>query len=476
MEDRNLNIELEKVPVGGSISGYIKSPISGDIAILPGATVNISMAGYSNETTSSEEGFYFMEGIPAGTAYALTVSEYRHEMTAVTVAIRDGETTSRNITLTERDMSITIEPSDSAEAIPVNQTFQIEFPRMPDPDSVLLTLENRTSTVPIIVILMTNYSQIMISPKVPLIYNMQYNLTLSSGVLDNDTKELLVWRDLIWTYMTEMQPIGDVVTDPAKDSLDVPLDKVIILSFDIAINRSTFSVSFNNMDRIVDHISFNVHFNYSIIWNESGRTGTQVKIGHELLEYSTRYSLELSSTLKDIYGRNVLEEPLTVEFTTVEEPDSDDDGVVDSQDTFPEDPLEWSDFDNDGVGDNSDKFPADSNEWDDLDGDGIGDNADTDDDGDQIPDAWELSNGLDPTDPSDAFEDDDNDGYDNIEEYLEDTDPQDKSDHPEEGSGIDSNMIIIIIAIILIVIVVIVAVLFMMGVIGGRKGESLEEE
>ena len=112
-------------------------------------------------------------------------------------------------------------------------------------------------------------------------------------------------------------------------------------------------------------------------------------------------------------------------------------------DLFPNDPRDWEDMDADGVGDNSDKFPTDTAEWDDLDGDGIGDNADTDDDGDQIPDNWELSNGLDPTDPADAFEDDDDDGFDNIEEYLEDTDPQDKEDHPEDSSGIDSNLIII---------------------------------
>jgi len=56
--------------------------------------------------------------------------------------------------------------------------------------------------------------------------------------------------------------------------------------------------------------------------------------------------------------------------------DSDEDGVSDVSDAFPDDPSEWGDIDADGVGDNSDAFPKDSSETADSDGDGVGDNAD----------------------------------------------------------------------------------------------------
>jgi len=56
--------------------------------------------------------------------------------------------------------------------------------------------------------------------------------------------------------------------------------------------------------------------------------------------------------------------------------DSDNDGVIDDEDTFPLDSAEYRDTDGDGVGDNADQFPADSNEWLDSDGDGVGDNSD----------------------------------------------------------------------------------------------------
>ncbi|MBA46078.1 MAG: hypothetical protein CMB31_05775 [Euryarchaeota archaeon] len=55
--------------------------------------------------------------------------------------------------------------------------------------------------------------------------------------------------------------------------------------------------------------------------------------------------------------------------------DSDGDGVLDSEDAFPNDSQESVDSDGDGVGDNADVFPDDPNESADSDGDGIGDNA-----------------------------------------------------------------------------------------------------
>ena len=70
--------------------------------------------------------------------------------------------------------------------------------------------------------------------------------------------------------------------------------------------------------------------------------------------------------------------------------DSDNDGVVDAEDAFPNDPLETADTDNDGVGDNADAFPNDSSETLDTDSDGIGNNTDPDDDGDGVNDDEEL--------------------------------------------------------------------------------------
>ncbi|MBV1905031.1 MAG: hypothetical protein KUG75_03060 [Pseudomonadales bacterium] len=84
-----------------------------------------------------------------------------------------------------------------------------------------------------------------------------------------------------------------------------------------------------------------------------------------------------------------------------------------------------NDTDGDGVNNDIDAFPSDPNESADTDGDGTGNNADPDDDGDGMPDSFEIDNGLDTLNSADALLDADNDGATNLQEYQADTDPND---------------------------------------------------
>jgi len=69
-----------------------------------------------------------------------------------------------------------------------------------------------------------------------------------------------------------------------------------------------------------------------------------------------------------------------------EDPDIDNDNIVNEQDAFPFNPLESKDTDGDRVGDNTDVFINDPDESGDLDLDSLGDNADPDDDNDGVID------------------------------------------------------------------------------------------
>jgi chitinase len=84
--------------------------------------------------------------------------------------------------------------------------------------------------------------------------------------------------------------------------------------------------------------------------------------------------------------------------------------------------VPFVDSDGDGVADSQDAFPLDPAETMDTDGDGIGNNADLDDDGDGMPDAWEIVNHLDPL-VDDANGDLDGDQLTNLEEYKGGTSP-----------------------------------------------------
>ncbi len=76
------------------------------------------------------------------------------------------------------------------------------------------------------------------------------------------------------------------------------------------------------------------------------------------------------------------------------------------------------DTDGDGVMDSNDVFPNDSAEWLDTDNDGIGNNADSDDDNDGLTDVYEISQGLNPLNGEDVGYDPDGDGLSNAEELL----------------------------------------------------------
>ena len=75
---------------------------------------------------------------------------------------------------------------------------------------------------------------------------------------------------------------------------------------------------------------------------------------------------------------------LNCNTTLIEDTDDDNDGYLDTDDVFPEDPNEWSDNDMDGIGDNAetdddndlvpdvfDEFPLDDSAWNDSDDAGI---------------------------------------------------------------------------------------------------------
>ncbi len=139
------------------------------------------------------------------------------------------------------------------------------------------------------------------------------------------------------------------------------------------------------------------------------------------------------------------------------DPDTDDDGYIDSRDDLPENKDEHldsdkdgtgnnadTDDDNDGVADDDDAFPLDKSESVDTDGDKIGNNADTDDDNDGVADADDAF-ALDPTEDTDtdkdgtgdnADTDDDNDGVADDDDAF----PLDKSESVDtDGDGVGDN-------------------------------------
>ncbi len=123
---------------------------------------------------------------------------------------------------------------------------------------------------------------------------------------------------------------------------------------------------------------------------------------------------------------------------TIVDVDTDNDGVFDSEDAFPNDPNETTDSDNDGVGDNADAFPNDPNETTDSDSDGVGDNADVfpndssetaDSDMDGVGDNADAF----PNDPTETADSDMDGVGDNADAFP--NDPNESADSDMDGVG-----------------------------------------
>lgn len=104
--------------------------------------------------------------------------------------------------------------------------------------------------------------------------------------------------------------------------------------------------------------------------------------------------------------------------------DSDGDGILDRNDAFPKNPLEWTDTDRDGIGNNADT---------DDDNDGILDACDVDTNGDGIPD---NGSDMDADGINDGCDTDkDGDGVNNISDNCPNSPNSDQADRDRDGKG-----------------------------------------
>ncbi|MGB1818289.1 MAG: hypothetical protein ACPHK2_01585, partial [Candidatus Poseidoniaceae archaeon] len=250
---------------------------------------------------------------------------------------------------------------------------------------------------------------------------------LVNGTEDNDGDGCMNHEDAFPEDETEQADSdGDGIGDNADPEPDVPLD--------------------TDNDGFPDRPGYNDSDDCPMIWGNStvNLTGCVDTDGDGLADSEDDFPLDpLRAKDEDLDGFDDVLDDACPEIngnSTLDRqgcPDQDGDGFSDDGDAFPDDSDEWSDSDNDGVGNNTDAFPHDANETKDSDGDGVGDNADAfpndgnetkDSDNDGIGDNEDLFPWL------NNFNDTDNDGIEDISDDFP-NDPTQWFDDDGDGYG-----------------------------------------
>ncbi|MGA1822129.1 MAG: carboxypeptidase regulatory-like domain-containing protein [Thermoplasmatota archaeon] len=496
-EVRRIDIEMAPLPEGVRVSGWVSGSFDGVTEPLQGAFIGLAGSEFTGTTSTDEDGFYEFTDVPPSGLHVLNFTAPYHQSREKDVMIREGDSIIVNMTLFELPMNIRLIPHPDAGDIPVDSLFTLTFPSPVNISSVNTALRGKDADVGTTMVLDSNMTSVSIHPRKNLMFNSDYELLLDPGVISTGSK-VLVWRPIIWSFHTEKQDLGRITTFPAPDSRDLPVNISLEITFGIALNMSTFAHSLMVRNPVEIPIDTSIEYRLLVDNDDSGRTVTKITIdpASDLL-YGKSYVLIVNRTVRDAYGRSVLQENLILEFSTTAEPDSDGDGVLDSNDAFPNDPAASVDSDGDGYPDEwnpgyngslinpdlyLDAFPNDPSAWRDTDGDGkpdflVGESTtglvkDDDSDGDGMDDEWEILYGLDPYDSSDAYIDTDGDGRFNIDEYIDGTDPTDESSVKKDE--LDNGYLILTAVIIIILVIIAGTVIFF--VLKGRAGPREHEE
>jgi parallel beta-helix repeat protein len=229
------------------------------------------------------------------------------------------------------------------------------------------------------------------------------------------------------------QPIGGILVKP-KDNADGLLSGNYITDSNGVVNYILLPYFVENFTTKTEFTPFNISASTTI---SSGFTHTDAVLSQSI--------------------------SITVKLFT----DTDGDGILDADDSFPEDPNEWMDTDLDGVGDNGDAFPNDPNEQTDTDSDGVGNNGDdfpsdsaasVDSDGDGYPESWNTNKSK--ADSTTGLELDE---FPNDSSEWKDSDSDGIGDNSDFLPSLHNTVFILIIVVIIVIIIILTIVMSRRG-------------
>ncbi len=222
-------------PDSGNITGTVTDYIT-DIPVV-GATVTVG--GLSDVT--DWDGAYTINGIPAGADQAITATATGYRAYADTVTITAGETLDHGFEMVPYDRVTATDPVDGAVDVPVDQAITVSFQHNIEAgaDFADITVNDGTDDIATTNNILDNV--LTITPDADLEYDTTYTVTVPAAAVDGVR---VMEEDLVFSFTTETLYSQVVSTDPEDEDVNVPVNKVITVNFDIEV---TDGLGLNNI-------------------------------------------------------------------------------------------------------------------------------------------------------------------------------------------------------------------------------------
>lgn len=316
-------------PFVGIATGIISNieggaPVNGAIVTINGLsdttdTYESLFHLYSNDPEQLRNGFYFIEGLPAGT-HQVTVEANGFDPYNGTVTIEDTFFTFKDIQLVSNVPPYVVQtnPAQNDSIYPGSENIGILFSRPMDKASVEANI-TLTPSASFNLIWSNNDRQVAITTS-NLNYNTNYELTISGNAMDKYGHPFdgdgngVGGDDFTLNFKTKIQdmiPPSIVDIYPPADETNVELTPIINLSFNERINTSTLSGKvklIRNSDQ--SEVSGGILKHYVV----GDRSVVNLFIKNEL-EINEGYTIKLEPGLEDMFG-NPISGSFTSGFTT----------------------------------------------------------------------------------------------------------------------------------------------------------------
>jgi hypothetical protein len=154
------------------------------------------------------------------------------------------------------------------------------------------------------VIASNNNLNFIIYPSSELEYDTKYQIKFGRSMRTLDNRELF-WKDHVYAEFSTAarRPLQNIAVDPPNKAVNVPIDKIIVIEFPVAMDKASVQRSINTTFQLTGYN-----------WTDFNMT---LVLEHEDFEYFTAHTISLLPGMVSVSGVYSLLEFVNVSFTTI---------------------------------------------------------------------------------------------------------------------------------------------------------------